>query len=87
MLLPNREAGGVGLEPLPLSEQVQLTGAIDVVSQVFPGGKEVRLLTIATMGGQRLYIYPLDRMQAHDLARRLMRGSDSPNGSAPAKSS
>lgn len=75
----------VGLEPLPMSEQVQLTGACDVVSQKFPNGQEVRLLTIATMGGQRVYIYPLDRMQAHDLARRLMRGSDSPNGADPAK--
>jgi hypothetical protein len=62
------------LQPMPLSEQVQLTGDVDVIVQQLPGGKELRVLSIATMGGQRLYLYVLDVIGANALARKLMRG-------------
>lgn len=91
MLVPGKRDPIDPNDQIPrLSEQIQLTGAIDVLSQLVSVGagatKEVRLLQISTMGGQRLYIYPLDVLQAHDLARRLMRGSEAPdaaNGKAP----
>lgn len=76
--LPGGAVDLSGPQPLPISEQILFVGYMppDVQSQRMPNGQEIRTLVIPVMGGQRVYLLPMDVLTATALGKKLMRGSD-----------